>query len=144
MCTAVEAGGESTFLEPLAEDSVGWKILSYIPFFGALPSAIQQASLVCKIEKETEIQRIVELIEVKNSYKLGDAVRSLLNAVFCVVAVASGILGAGLYGFHFLGPSLLVGYFLLYAGVQAYGISHNSKIIKDLSSVGIKLGMQIL
>jgi hypothetical protein len=130
----------------IEENSGAMKVLSYVPFIGIIPSLIQENSLGKKIINTTEVPRLVELINVKNQYKIANAVRCLLEAVLIIVGIASGILSGPLaFGILASSPLLagVISTILLtgIAGLNIYNMNKNNKIIVELHSTGFRPGM---
>jgi hypothetical protein len=135
---------EPTFIE---ENSLLTKALSYIPLIGIIPSVIQQNSLANKISSTRESPKLIELINVKNQYKIASTVRILLTAALIIVGIAFGIL-SGPLAFGMIGSPLLSGTIstILLTGVvgfNIYGIHQNNKFINELRSTGFREGVRV-
>jgi hypothetical protein len=125
---------------PHIEENSNWmKAVSCVPILGIIPSMIQETSLVTKIAEERRAPKKIELIQIKNHYKIANATRGVLAAALLVIGIASGILNLG-----FLVASLSV---IGLLGFSVWDISqaiHNAKIVDGLRAAGaIPRGMTI-
>lgn len=129
----------------IEENSLLMKALSYVPLIGFISSLIQERSLANKIFITAEAPRLVELINVKNQYKIANAVRNLLTAALIVAGIAFGIF-SGPLAFGIIGSPLLSGTISTIlltgvAGLNVYKIHQNNAVINELQSTGVRLGM---
>lgn len=123
----------------IEENSLLMKVISYIPLIGIIPAFIQEVSLANKIfnTSATEVPRVIELINIKNQYKIASAVRNLLTAALIVAGTAFGILGGALVS-SAVPTVTLIGL----AGLHIYKMSQNNKLITELQSTGFRRGMR--
>lgn len=120
----------------IEEDSLFMKALSFIPIVGVFASLTQELSLKGKIEIETDPNRTIRLVNVKNNYISAGTVRNFLNTALLVAAIALDIFQGWIW----------VIYTALFAGLAArdiYRFVNNSRAIDLLRSTGVKEGMWI-
>lgn len=86
--------------QPIAieENTTLKKILSCIPLIGFLPSFIHEKSLKAQIKLSNNVPRMVELLKVKNQYKVMNIVRDFINIALIICGFAFGILGTAFCG----------------------------------------------
>src|ERR1700674_5730388 len=91
-----------TQYESIRENSIVFKMASCVPFLGLIPSQICQLTLMGKIDRTRDVPRLVQLIDVKNHYKIATMTRNLLTLVLVVASIASGFFTMG-WGIIFSG-----------------------------------------
>lgn len=125
---------------PLAieENSTLLKAISCIPLIGIATSLFQEISLAHKITQVADAPRLIELINVKNQYKVANVVRNLFTAALIVAGIALGIIG-GTFAFGAVLTLAHVGM----AGLNIYRIHKNSQVVSELQTTGFRTGMQI-
>lgn len=132
----IQRGAFVTILPSIPEADPTVLKLSYIPLIGTISSGFQEVSLAKRFTQTADAPRAIEVIKVKNRYKVASAVRNLVTAALLVAGMALGILGEA---FAF-GAILAIGL----AGIHIYRINKNIKVIKELQSTGlIRPGMRI-
>jgi hypothetical protein len=140
--TKMDADAQRAMIEQTAarqafvikENSTLMKVLSAIPLLGIIPTYIQENSLGSKIELSADAPRLVQLIEVKNQYKVMNIVRDLLSIALAVAGVAFGVLTAA-------GGGVCLGIFALSIGVNVYRITENKTVIDILQTKGFVPGL---
>lgn len=153
------ANGVSPFT--IEEDSMPRKVISCIPLIGIFFSASQENSLANQISciprvgmffspsqenslvnqiinttKKTNLLKLVELINIKNQYKVTNVVRNLLTVVLVMTGIANGFFG----GIFALSSIIL---HIGMAGQNIYKISQNKQIVNELQATGYRQGMQV-
>lgn len=125
---------EPTVIE---ENSTLMKVLSCIPVIGILPFVIQDRSLALKISlaSEAEVHRLVELITVKNQYKVIAGVRGLLNIALVVAGLAFGVLSTAGY--------FAIAFFILRLTGIINAFYENKGVIHILQTQGFKQGLVV-
>lgn len=127
------------FSQPaIEEDLIVLKALSCIPILGAFLSVCVEFSLVKKLENTTSVPKLIELINIKNQYKIINVGRNMLTVALVIAGMAYGIIVKGVLTKIFL-AGLLIG-----IAINLYGIKKNNQLIKELQTSGLKAGMQAL
>jgi hypothetical protein len=82
------------FHQPIVieEDSTLMKVLSCIPLLGIVPAIMQDKTLGLKIFLTDDVPRLVELIKVKNQYKVMNVVRDVISLALIITGLAFGVL----------------------------------------------------
>jgi hypothetical protein len=131
MGAAAVAMARGEGLGSIPENSTFWKTTTCLPFFGFVPYLIQQASLDARMERERDPARAIELIEIKNQYKIAFLIYSLLSTALNIVVVATGLLSGGI-----ICPVLCsVGM----AAWLIFQIKKNNSIIDEIDRFGVVL-----
>jgi hypothetical protein len=126
------------FLEPfiVQEDSTLMKVFSCIPILGMIPSMIQEVSLANKAGLLANRAQLLEVIKVKNQYKVANIIRNVLDIALIVAGIALGII------------SRVLGVFLIILTVVnvlniADRIAYNKTVINELQIRGFRPRMKI-
>lgn len=134
----------------IEEDSTLLKAISCIPVVWPLFSFIQENSLAEQITRTGDPSRLIELINVKNQYKILRVATSLFITALLVSGIAPGIIGFVAFGLSApivsASPTWLYIVTALYigaVGVEIYRINHNNQIVNELQTTGRRPGMQI-
>jgi len=137
MAAAVGAGGVPHLPPLVIEENSGIrKAIAYIPVVGEIVSYAQEASLETKIFSTTSVPRLVELISVKNDYKIANAVRSVVT-VAAIIATVSFVIFSDAAFSSLIIPTIPLCLFLLArAADNNWGIGRNNSVIGTLSSRG--------
>lgn len=114
----------------IEEDSTPLKALACIPIIGAAVGYFQERSLAEKITQTTAVPRAIELITVKNQYKVTGIVRGLITIAWNVAGIAFRIFGV---------YSGAIGALLLIVNIggiaqHAYYIYQNNQAIHELQT----------
>lgn len=121
----------------IEENSTIMKVLSCIPLLGIIPATIQDRSLALKITLEENASRLVELIKVKNQYKVANIVRNVITIALMVAGIALGLLSVGL-------GTVCASLLALAVGFYVYNIHENNKVINILQTTGVRPGLKVL
>jgi|GEM_PF-1855223 len=134
MVTATGNHGFKTPTNPqsiaIEENSAITKAICCIPLLGIIVSHNQDVSLTKKIDDEPKVFRIIELINIKNQYKVANAVRSLFTAALIISGIALGIIGYTIF------PSCAAILLTLDAWLNMDAINQNNKLITELELTG--------
>ena len=122
----------------IEENSTFLKAISCIPMIGIFPSMFQEISLADKINRTADVPRLVELINIKNQYKIANAVRNLLTAALTVTGIALNLFS----GFFALAAVLTCLHIGL-AAIHIYRVNQNNKVVNELQTTGLRPGMLI-
>lgn len=124
---------KSSSFQPIAEDSVLILVLSCTPFIGIIPSIIQENSINNQWGTEKNQRRAIELLKVKNIYKLTKIASCFISAGLILAGIVVGVLGAHLiFG-------VLAACYILYSGYEFFGIYCNKRVITKMMSGQIKI-----
>src|SRR6185312_7006614 len=112
--------------EPICpEDSSFRKGISYIPFVGLICGWFQELSLAEQISQPQPREKMIELLSVKNDYKLAQVAN-------CLISIAILIAGVALSFFLFSEVTSGIGFMVVYGGMSLYGLNRNSESIERL------------
>lgn len=120
----------------IEENSTLMKVLSCIPILGNIPTVIQEQSLGLKIAFTDEVPRLIELIKVKNKYKVASIVRELIEIALIVTGIALGVLSIGL-------GTICAAISAFYVGINISRIIENKKVINILQTTGVMPGLRV-
>lgn len=122
----------------IKEDSILLKAISCIPVVGVVFSLFQETSIADKITQTSDPTRAIELINLKNQYKIANVVRNLFTAALIATGIALGIL-SGSFAFGAVLISAHVGM----AGINICQIHQNNQVVNELQTTGFRMGMQV-
>lgn len=114
------------------EDSIWRKLLACIPAIGIIFSVVNEKSLKDKITNANTPERVVELIKIKNHYKIASIVRSILTVVLAVSVLALGFFSVGLSVTAGIGITAFKGSCAVY---YSYSLHKNRQLIEELEAV---------
>ena len=78
-------GSENQYL---SLDNDFYKALACVPFVGIVASLCIQEIIAAQIQEASEIDKIVELLDLKNDYKFSIIISAMLSTAIMVVGVA--------------------------------------------------------
>lgn len=108
------------------ENSIWRKLFACIPVIGIISNIFNERPLAKKIYHATCSDRAIELINIKNHYKLCTIIRASISMAIVVAKVSLPVISASGFGICF--AILGTGHILR----QAYGIYKNKNLINDL------------
>jgi hypothetical protein len=117
----------------IPEDSCLLKFLSAIPVISIIPHYIVDSSLDGKYVQTGDAQRRIELINVKNDYKVASNICKFLIIVAIITAVATGLLSSMT---SLILSGLFIGVEIFYIASVGGDISHNQQIVHQLRTQG--------
>ena len=120
----------------IEEHSPLLKAISLIPLIGIIPSFFQEISLAKKIKQSSNVLRVIELINIKNEYKVANVGRNLITAALILNAIGLGIIRASATFLAFVHIGV--------AGLHIYLINQNKQVVKELQKSGPRPGMRIV
>lgn len=123
-------------------DSTLLKALNLVPFLGYIPNAVIQANITSEFRIRASyvqdvnlhsslVPRMVELIEIKNHYKITNIIGRLIDIALLVAGVAYGILPV-------MGLVLaVVAFKSVVIGLDIYNILNNQRLMRNFQENGI-------
>ncbi len=130
---------DSLYREPISikEDSNLLRIICCTPFLGTIASIFIQLSLDEKWSSTKNEPLMIELLHIKNQYKVADVIRNLINVAIMVASIAYKIIP--LTSFQVAWISLL----LTASALSMHARSENMKVISEIETTGYKEYMKI-
>jgi hypothetical protein len=124
-------------LKPIAEDSTCLKTICCIPFYGAISSSFVEASLRQQCNQTRVEPILIEIIHIKNQYKIASVIRSLFTIAVLIAAVAYKIIPATLFF------TICIGVHIAMTASQLCTRNQNIHLIKELETTGYRAGMKV-
>lgn len=116
--------------------------LTLLPVVGAIINIIKSIGQKEKILGNLALGQTSEAaknLRVSNKYKIMALVRDILVAVTLISLIALAIFNPVLGGFFAMAAAL----HLVYAGINAYRLHHNVKVIQQLESGALTIGSHV-
>ena len=110
----------------IEEDNVIFKALTCVPVVGVFVSLFQQNDLSQQMRSTNDQNRLIQLIEVTNDYKIASIVRDVILLAMIVASFATGI-------FSPLGL-ITAALFITLIVFQVKQIHHNDQMIAQLAA----------
>jgi hypothetical protein len=126
----------------IEEDSVILRAVACVPIIGTVVSLRIETSLNEKMKIEKNESTVIELLEIKNQYKVANMIRNLITIAVVVSLLASRIIPLTIANEALAGGC--VGILVAAAGISFHQRNVNMKTIREIQTTGYTPTMRIL